>query len=55
MLTKKMLEAELGKNLKKSPVVEFQIPKRIFTIDQGEPSETTALLPRLWDFDGWDA
>ncbi|KAH8692180.1 putative ribosome biogenesis protein Noc4 [Talaromyces proteolyticus] len=53
-----MLLAELGaeeKTFKKAPVVEFQIPKRIFTDrlleeDNGEDSAPGSLLRRLWDF-----
>ncbi|KAK2875160.1 hypothetical protein FQN49_001724 [Arthroderma sp. PD_2] len=52
-----MLNTELGKEekaLKKVPVVEFQIPKRIFT-DRGlevgdSDTEPGHLLRRLWDF-----
>ncbi|CAK7273132.1 Maturation and nuclear export of 40S ribosomal subunits interacting protein [Sporothrix epigloea] len=56
-----MLEAEFGKTVRKAPVVEFQIPKRIFlphekakeasqanaTAD-GQPEDQ--LLVKLWDF-----
>ncbi|KAF3481996.1 nucleolar complex protein 4 [Arthroderma uncinatum] len=52
-----LLSTELGKEekaLKKIPVVEFQIPKRIFT-DRGlegreEDTEPGSLVRRLWDF-----
>jgi hypothetical protein len=30
------LEAELGKDLKRAPVVEFEIPKTIFTTKDGD-------------------
>ncbi|EEH17616.2 hypothetical protein PABG_00179 [Paracoccidioides brasiliensis Pb03] len=53
-----MVEIELGKEereLKKVPVVEFQIPKRIFTDrlleeDGGVDGEAGTLVRRLWDF-----
>jgi U3 small nucleolar RNA-associated protein 19 len=53
-----MLLAELGteeKPFKKPPVVEFQIPKRIFTDrlleeDNGEDTAPGSLLRQLWDF-----
>ncbi|CRG91652.1 putative protein C1604,06c [Talaromyces islandicus] len=53
-----MLLAELGteeKTFKKPPVVEFQIPKRIFTDrlleeDNGEDTAPGSLLRQLWDF-----
>lgn len=53
-----MLEAELGKEeraFKKAPVVEFQIPKRIFTDrmlaeDGGVDGEVGKELRRLWEF-----
>ncbi|OAX83068.1 hypothetical protein ACJ72_02572 [Emergomyces africanus] len=53
-----MVGLELGreeKELRKSPVVEFQIPKRIFTDrlleeDGGLDKEVGALVRSLWDF-----
>ncbi|EED13396.1 ribosome biogenesis protein Noc4, putative [Talaromyces stipitatus ATCC 10500] len=54
-----MLMAELGveeKPFRKAPVVEFQIPKRIFTDrllmeeDRGEDRGTGSLLRKLWEF-----
>ncbi|CAK7225614.1 Maturation and nuclear export of 40S ribosomal subunits interacting protein [Sporothrix bragantina] len=51
-----MLEAEFGKEVRKAPVVEFQIPKRIFLPHgevaadaEGEQPEDQ-LLVKLWDF-----
>jgi U3 small nucleolar RNA-associated protein 19 len=49
---KGMLDAELGKDLKKAPVVEFQIHKRIFT-ERGleeDGGKDENLLRRLWQF-----
>lgn len=53
-----MLGAELGKEervMKRTPVVEFKIPKRIFTDrmleeDGGVDTEPLSLLRKLWDF-----
>ncbi|EEP76725.1 conserved hypothetical protein [Uncinocarpus reesii 1704] len=53
-----LLDAELGeveKRFKKSPVVEFQIPKRIFTNrlleeNDGKDNEVGNLLRQLWAF-----
>jgi U3 small nucleolar RNA-associated protein 19 len=53
-----MLLAELGteeKTFKKPPVIEFQIPKRIFTDrlleeDNGDDTAPGSLLRQLWDF-----
>jgi U3 small nucleolar RNA-associated protein 19 len=54
-----MLLAELGteekSSFKKAPVVEFQIPKRIFTYrlleqDNEEDTAPGSLLRKLWDF-----
>lgn len=53
-----MLMAELGtdeKPFRKAPVVEFQIPKRIFTDrllddDGGKDTAPGSLLRKLWDF-----
>ncbi|SPN96849.1 probable NOC4 nucleolar protein, forms a complex with Nop14p that mediates maturation and nuclear export of 40S ribosomal subunits [Cephalotrichum gorgonifer] len=45
-----LMESEMSKEVKKAPVVEFQIPKRIF-LPQEEGSEVTdSLLVKLWDF-----
>ncbi|KAK2606162.1 Maturation and nuclear export of 40S ribosomal subunits interacting protein [Conoideocrella luteorostrata] len=45
-----LLEAELGKDVKKAPVIEFQIPKRVF-LPQDEPDAAPdSLLVKLWDF-----
>lgn len=45
-----LLEAEMGKNIRKAPVVEFQIPKRIlFPHDVGSQAEDS-LQMKLWDF-----
>ncbi|KAJ5085293.1 hypothetical protein N7532_010064 [Penicillium argentinense] len=53
-----MVQAELGtgeRPLKKTPVVEYQIPKRIFTDrmleeDGGVDSGPASFMRRLWDF-----
>jgi U3 small nucleolar RNA-associated protein 19 len=39
----------MAKDVKKPPVVEFMIPKRIFT-KAGAPEEKDSLLVSLWDF-----
>ncbi|KAI9897498.1 hypothetical protein N3K66_007354 [Trichothecium roseum] len=45
-----LLDAELGRDVKKTPVVEFHIPKRIF-LPQDDPVENPdSLLVKLWDF-----
>lgn len=45
-----LLEAELNKEVKKQPVVEFMIPKRIFTSAEPGTEERNSLLVDLWDF-----
>jgi U3 small nucleolar RNA-associated protein 19 len=45
-----LLEAELHKEVKKPPVVEFMIPKRIFTSAEAGTEERNSLLVDLWDF-----
>ncbi|GAB0138022.1 hypothetical protein EsDP_00006269 [Epichloe bromicola] len=45
-----LLEAELGKDVRKAPVVEFQIPKRIFLPQDDQASAPDSLLVKLWDF-----
>lgn len=45
-----MLDAELLKEVKKTPVVEFEIPKKIFT-KQDIPSDAKdSLLVKMWNF-----
>lgn len=47
-----LLDAEVAKEVKKAPVVEFHIPKKVF-LPQEVPAETPdGLLVRLWDFGG---
>lgn len=45
-----LLEAEMGKNIRKAPVVEFQIPKRILLPHDTGPQAENNLHVRLWDF-----
>lgn len=45
-----LLEAEMGKNIRKAPVIEFQIPKRILLpYDVGSQAENS-LQVKLWAF-----
>lgn len=45
-----LLEAEMGKNIRKAPVVEFQIPKRIFLPHDVSSQAEGSLQVKLWDF-----
>jgi U3 small nucleolar RNA-associated protein 19 len=45
-----MLEAELSKEVKKIPVVEYEIPKKIFMKHDAESGIENSLLVKLWDF-----
>ena len=45
-----MLEAELSKDIKKAPIVEFEIPKKIFTKYNVESGVEDNLVVQLWDF-----
>ncbi|KAI5868679.1 CBF/Mak21 family-domain-containing protein [Durotheca rogersii] len=45
-----LLEAELSKQVKKAPVVEFMIPQRIFLPQDPASGVEDNLLARLWDF-----
>ncbi|ORY66293.1 nucleolar complex protein [Pseudomassariella vexata] len=45
-----LLDAELSKHVKKAPVVEFMIPKRIFLPQDSESGVEANLLTKLWDF-----
>ena len=41
-----LIDAELGKEVKKAPVVEFEIPKRIITTEDGGLNSAGLLLQR---------
>lgn len=45
-----LLEAEMSKRVKKAPVVEFQIPKRILLPQDADAAVENSLLVKLWDF-----
>ena len=45
-----MLESELSKEVKKTPVVEYEIPKRIFLEHDVDSGKENGLLVKLWDF-----
>lgn len=45
-----LIEAEMAKEVKKAPVVEYMIPKRIFTSAEPGTDDKDSLLVRLWDF-----
>jgi len=45
-----MLEAEHLKEVKKAPVIEFEIPKKIFLKHDAVSSVEDSLLVKLWDF-----
>lgn len=45
-----LLEAEMVKNVKKAPVVEFSIPKRVFLPQDAESVTEDSLLVKLWEF-----
>ncbi|KAK4187965.1 CBF/Mak21 family-domain-containing protein [Podospora australis] len=45
-----LLEAEMTKEVKKPPVVEFMIPKHIYTKAGPEEEQQDSLLVSLWDF-----
>ncbi|OBT92810.1 hypothetical protein VE01_09060 [Pseudogymnoascus verrucosus] len=46
-----MLDAELLKEVKKTPVVEFEIPKKIFTKQDASSEVKDSLLVKLWKFE----
>ncbi|KAI1634939.1 CBF/Mak21 family-domain-containing protein [Biscogniauxia mediterranea] len=46
-----LLDAELSKQVKKPPVVEFMIPKRIFLPQDPTSGGEDNLLTKLWDFE----
>jgi U3 small nucleolar RNA-associated protein 19 len=45
-----MLESELSKEVKKIPVVEYVIPKRIFLDVDVDSEVENSLLVKLWNF-----
>tara|TARA_R110002060_G_scaffold30756_3_gene41305 strand:+ start:835 stop:975 length:141 start_codon:yes stop_codon:yes gene_type:complete len=45
-----MLESEYVKDVKKMPVVEFEIPKKIFMKQDASSEMHDRLLVNLWDF-----
>ncbi|KAL9127802.1 MAG: hypothetical protein Q9217_003386 [Psora testacea] len=45
-----MLDAELSKDIKKAPEIEYDIPKKIFSKHDTDSCKDDSLLVRLWDF-----
>ncbi|KAF4505062.1 hypothetical protein G6O67_007051 [Ophiocordyceps sinensis] len=50
-----LLEAEMAKEVRKAPVVEFHIPPRVFLAHEGASATPDSLLVKLWDFGGGPA
>lgn len=42
-----LIEAEFGKEIKKTPVVEYEIPKRIFTAEDSELGPLGGLMAKV--------
>ena len=45
-----MLDAELTKNFKKPPEIEYEIPKKIFMERDADCAKENSLLVKLWGF-----
>ena len=45
-----LLQAELGREIKRPPEIEFQIPKRIFVRNDPSSNVDNGLVTTLWDF-----
>ena len=45
-----MLDAELSRNSKKPPEIEYEIPKRIFLGHDIDSAEKDSILVKLWSF-----
>lgn len=45
-----MLDAELQKDVKKIPVVEYEIPKKIFMAQEAGSAVEDSLIVKLWQF-----
>lgn len=50
-----LLEAEMGKDVRRAPVVEFHIPKKVFLPQEESSGVPDNLLVKLWDFETVDA
>lgn len=46
-----MIDAELEKDLKKPPIVESLIPKRVLFKHEAESTSKDGLLVNLWSFE----
>ncbi|KAK5239359.1 Maturation and nuclear export of 40S ribosomal subunits interacting protein [Cryomyces antarcticus] len=47
-----IVDAELGKELRKAPVVEYEIPKRIFSNEEGGLGPLGALMAKVMEANG---
>ena len=45
-----MLDAELAKDVKKAPEIEYEIPKKIFTKYEANTGKEDSMLVKLWGF-----
>ena len=45
-----MLDAELSKDIRKAPEIEYEIPKRVFMKHDADTGKEDSLLVKLWDF-----
>ena len=45
-----MLEAESAKDVRKVPIIEYEIPKKIFMKQDAASRANDTLLVKLWDF-----
>ena len=45
-----MLDAELSKDIKKPPEIEYEIPKRIFIKHDVDSGKEDSMLVKLWSF-----
>ena len=45
-----MLDAELSRDIKKAPEIEYEIPKKIFMKYDAESHNEDSRLVNLWDF-----
>ena len=45
-----MIDAELSKDMKKLPEIEYRIPKRVFLKNDTDLERQDSVLVKLWDF-----
>ncbi|MCJ1396401.1 hypothetical protein MMC18_009291 [Xylographa bjoerkii] len=45
-----MLDTELAQTMRKTPVIEYEIPKRVFVANGGEAAQSQNIVAQIWGF-----